>query len=364
MSNNDSETSSEGLTEKYLRGASLVESSPQEAVLLLESVQRDIISLSLFSSNETIEDVSSKSLPFLALEHFLAMALVSLPAGPGKMRERKTSIKRSLDLWSAFLGKLEQLELLASEELREYHELMEEVDINKPMQAPNRDAKIARFKAKQQAKKEAERMKALRERRSRCGIAPDEEMDGHDEESMERSIALQELSVHKGEAFENWSQSKRELPMVEMMVKREEETQGMAKHHGSAQEEDQRPPLSAKPLQVTHITKDAAGKIQVKKDEIRSKVFRPGWNQPTMSLEELGEREYKQAMEREERQRQTEGERANQPRRYEDLVRDGMEDNAELVEASAKLDREWDAWKDENPRGSGNKMANRGDKNF
>jgi immunoglobulin-binding protein 1 len=83
-----------------------------------------------------------------------------------------------------------------------------------------------------------------------------------------------------------------------------------------------------------------------------------------MSLEELGDREYKEAMERGARQKQAEAEQLHQPKRYDDLVRDGMEDNHELVEASAELDRKWDDWKDQNPRGSGNKHANRGDKNF
>ena len=52
------------------------------------------------------------------------------------------------------------------------------------------------------------------------------------------------------------------------------------------------------------------------------------------------------------------------PRRYDQLVRDGMEDDADLVEKSAVLDRRWDDWKDENPRGGGNKMGERGDRNF
>ena len=69
-------------------------------------------------------------------------------------------------------------------------------------------------------------------------------------------------------------------------------------------------------------------------------------------------------MEREERQKEAEASKMNEPRRYEYLVKDGMEDNIDLVDASAKLDRDWDDWKDENPRGSGNKMGNRGDKNF
>ena len=278
------------------------------------------------------------------------------------MKERKENISKSLDLWSSFLSRLERMELLSSEEVKEYHGLMEDVDVNKPA---DREAKIARFRASKEAKGELERLTAIHERRKRCGVADDEELDGHDEESVLRTIAIQALSIDANEALENWSQSKRELPMIDMMVKMEEERQSMDRHQGSSQAQDRRSqPLSGKPLQVTRITKDSAGQLQVKREEIRSKVFRPGWNQPTMTLEELGEIEYKQAMEREERQKQAESERSLQPRRYEDLVRDGMEDNADLVDASAKLDRDWDDWKDENPRGSGNKMANRGDKNF
>ena len=194
-------------------------------------------------------------------------------------------------------------------------------------------------------------------------------MDGHDQDSLNRSVALAELDICKVDALENWSQSQRELPMIEMMVKMEADRQIMAKHAGNGSTNqngdiDPRRPPPGKGLQVTHITKTATGQLQFKRDEIRSKVFRPGWSQPTMSIEELGEREYQQAMEREERQKQAEANGINEPRRYEDLVRDGMEDNPDLVDASARLDRDWDDWKDQNPRGSGNKMANRGDKNF
>jgi immunoglobulin-binding protein 1 len=74
--------------------------------------------------------------------------------------------------------------------------------------------------------------------------------------------------------------------------------------------------------------------------------------------------EMKQAIEREARQKIAEAEQKNAPQRYEQLVRDGMEDNIDLVDASAMLDREWDKFKDANPRGSGNKMGDRGDRNF
>mmetsp|Transcript_1563 Transcript_1563/g.2136 ORF Transcript_1563/g.2136 Transcript_1563/m.2136 type:complete len:138 (-) Transcript_1563:27-440(-) len=122
---------------------------------------------------------------------------------------------------------------------------------------------------------------------------------------------------------------------------------------------------SNQPMEVTRVTQDpTTGQLQFKKEQIRSNVFKPSWNQPTMSLAELGDIERAQAIERSERQKVAEADAKFAPRRYDELVRDGMEDNADLVDASAKLDREWDSFKDENPRGSGNKMGDRGDRNF
>ena len=363
------------LEDRLDKARAMVESSPKECIPLLDSIQRDVQALSLFSKNETIEDISTKSIPFLAIDHFLAIALGNLPVEPGKIIRRKENIERSLTLWGHFLERLEALEILSKEETSEFHRLLEareEGSSSDPFARGipvDRDAKIARYKAKQQQRQEIEKLKALMDRRNRCEIAPEDEIDGHDLESLERSLMLKELQIFKVEALENWSQSVRELPMIERMIAMDSERQQTQKHTGNRDNnigfDSRRPPPSNKGLQVTHITQDkATGQLRFKRDEIRSKVFQPGWSQPTMSLEELGEREYQQAIEREERQKQAEAQRITQPKRYEELVRDGMEDDAKLVEASAKLDRDWDDWKDANPRGSGNKMANRGDKNF
>jgi immunoglobulin-binding protein 1 len=45
------------------------------------------------------------------------------------------------------------------------------------------------------------------------------------------------------------------------------------------------------------------------------------------------------------------------PRRYDQLVEDGDEDDEELVEEATYKDRAWDDWKDANPRGIGNKKG-------
>ena len=46
-------------------------------------------------------------------------------------------------------------------------------------------------------------------------------------------------------------------------------------------------------------------------------------------------------------------------RRYEQLERDGDEDDAAAVERAAANDRAWDDWREDNPKGSGNKLGKR-----
>lgn len=152
------------------------------------------------------------------------------------------------------------------------------------------------------------------------------------------------------------------------------------------------------PLQVTHISR-VGGSLQIRKEDVRAAVFKPTVALPTMSVEEFGEIELERA--RLQQVRYEEAERTVVPfstrggvvmrgmklrvgesncmgnygatfvtscsvqetrkdppstrRRYDQLVMDGDEDDAELVEQAAQYDRAWDDWKAENPRGSGNK---------
>ena len=45
--------------------------------------------------------------------------------------------------------------------------------------------------------------------------------------------------------------------------------------------------------------------------------------------------------------------------RYAELVAAGQEDDIDLVDQATMKDRSWDDWKDENKKGSGNKMNKR-----
>jgi len=185
-------------------------------------------------------------------------------------------------------------------------------------------------------------------------------MDGYDEESLERILELNILSVDMLDALDEWKQALRELPMLATQLK----TISMNPKEKQYREDSSKPSIERPPLKLTHITQDSlSGKLQIRKEEIRSNVFRPGWNQPTMSLEDLAEKEIRDARQLQETEKVSQINK-HIPKRYNDLIQEGLEDDADLVDASAKLDREWDDWKAENPRGSGNKMGDRGDRNF
>jgi hypothetical protein len=88
-------------------------------------------------------------------------------------------------------------------------------------------------------------------------------------------------------------------------------------------------------------------------------VFQPGYNLPTMSLDEYAQQQMAEAQARADAQThaQAEGGGGGPPRRYKQLEEEGKEDEEGLVEEAVYADRAWDAFKDEHPFGSGNKAG-------
>ena len=229
----------------------------------------------------------------------------------------------------------------------------------------DRDAKVARFHTVRDCAGAAKKLAASRARRERLGIAADEDLDGLDGEGVERELWLAELKGKFADCVDEVVMISRELHMLNQMA--------------SGRPLPVPRPLGERPregeLTVTRIDKDATGNLVVAhgdnlvglgREDMSRGVFRPGWNLPTMSLEELGEIEYKEAMERGAATKASEAEALRNPKaeRMEYLVKKGLEDDAGLVDKAAKLDQDWDDWKDANPKGQGNKMADVGDRNF
>ena len=384
----------------------------EKSIDLLTKLQTQISQTGALSKNEVLDDVATSSIQLIGVEYHLGRAFLMLPthqlggnsnnnnnnASPSILR--KNNITRAIDYFHAYLKKVDQLGegMLNEATIKEYHTLLDidEDNGNGPNtnntkrinQSQIRDMKIQRFQRKRTASQKQAQLQSLLSRRSRLGLSHEDEMEGHDLESLSRSLYIETLRLYAEESLEEVQSSNSELEMLEMAIQMErgrmisQDPRMMTSdsgQHGGGAAIPLPPSSSSKLLQMTQITQNPlTGQLQLQpqqvmngqlkpimqRQELANQVFRPSWNQPTMSLEELAERERADAIQRAEAQKISEAEAKFKPRRYEQLVKDGMEDDEKLVEASAKLDREWDDWKEENPRGSGNKMSERGDRNF
>ena len=105
----------------------LISESPVEAIKSLTSLQKRVSSLHLFSKNETLEDVATSHIRLLSLEHHLALALIASPSTSGI--ERHVNVVRAVDLFHAFLRKLDSMDVLKPEVRKEYMHLLDKEDV-------------------------------------------------------------------------------------------------------------------------------------------------------------------------------------------------------------------------------------------
>ncbi|GBG24414.1 PP2A regulatory subunit TAP46 [Hondaea fermentalgiana] len=108
------------------------------------------------------------------------------------------------------------------------------------------------------------------------------------------------------------------------------------------------PPAPGKGITITRIDQDMINT----RETIRSQVFRPSWRQPTMTIEEFAEIEMREAIEREKREK--ENREANpEVLNLKQVHEQGLEDDVEVYDKATEKDRNWDDWKDDNPKGRG-----------
>ncbi|KAI2493407.1 TAP42-like family [Fragilaria crotonensis] len=132
------------IASRYRETVPLVQSNPQEAVEKLEGIQTEVAAVALFSSNETIDDVSTSSLALLSLDHHIALAYAAVPTTNAK--ERKTNLTQAMNHFSCFLERLDQLEVLPDDRKKEFVDLLQ-TNLDEPSTFPsvNRDEKFSVF---------------------------------------------------------------------------------------------------------------------------------------------------------------------------------------------------------------------------
>ncbi|DAZ96692.1 TPA: hypothetical protein N0F65_009159 [Lagenidium giganteum] len=251
-----------------------------------------------------------------------------------------------------FLDRCEAMGILTEKKRREQYERMESGKY-----VLSREDKIQRFQLQRELEQKLEhvRRKKLEHRPKHEGAdknvqkneEDDDEFDVDDEvDELEREqlMAFTQLAVIK--SMEEQTSINQEREMLETMLK-----MNAASVNRDLFTDAHRPPppKQGQGITVTHINPQ----LEMRRETIQSGVFKPGHRLPTMSLEEYADQQVADAKERQKREQEA----PTGPRRYDQLVEDGDEDNLELVDEATYKDRAWDDWKDANPRGIGNKKG-------
>ncbi|XP_059434849.1 PP2A regulatory subunit TAP46 [Corylus avellana] len=350
----------------------------------------DMVSkLGLFSANETKDDISTTNLKYVLVTFYLAELTEKVAQD-----DRIQVLKASQAKLKEFISFCEAMELLPEEEL-------ETSTHGGPNSfADQRARKIARFRRERAAEVKLLDLKERKERRGRSSRAAtlstpveagEEDMLDDDGEE-EREAWLTTISLAICKAFGLLEMLKKEEDMLsaikEKMSKEGEEfsrdvlddrtKRAEAWHRDAAVRA--RYTMPAQPITCATFAQDVlegraevsqahdhkhkplifgpaslvGGSLTSERQRMAAQVFQPAHRLPTMSIEEAGLTEMEIMNNWQERNVKLMEEANSAWYKDDRKPRPGEEDDEDDDAAQEKA-RAWDDWKDENPRGAGNK---------
>ncbi|XP_077249623.1 2A phosphatase associated protein of 46 kD [Tasmannia lanceolata] len=353
----------------------------------LQNCDAMISKLGLFSTNESKEDISTANLKYLLVPYYLGALTEKLT-----QEDRIQVLKISHNRLKEFISFCEALELVPEEEL----ESLAQEGPDNP--AARRAIKIARFRRQKAAESKLLEIKERKERRGWSSRAaafstPIEagEEDSLDDGEEEREAWLTTISLAVSKAFDLLEMLKKEEEMLsavkdkqlqeggkelDQAILDERARQAEAFHRKAAIQAQFSKP--AQPITCATFAQDVlegrakaseahehkhqpmifgpasviGGKLTSERERLAAQVFQPGHRLPTMSIEEAGLREMEMMNKWQEMNAKF----------FEEANSSWHKDNRKPGAAAADDDdaaeekaRAWDDWKDDNPRGAGNK---------
>ncbi|KAI0718283.1 TAP42-like protein [Fomitopsis betulina] len=357
-----------------------IQNDTQSAIADLRTLRSRISALSLFSDNESLEDISTTDLVYLLVPYTLAEA-------EGYVRivdpeERIERAARSQQLYRAFLSSLETYNVIPELETDLHSQSASSV-----ADAPKRrELKIKQYQKEKEIKT---RIQEVRKRRNHgipavetssdfeliASLLPDssakptdDDDDDADAEDILREATLLLLRLTYGQAHAQLQSLEQEIQILRSAPSRppeapedprrarEHETDDMWRLDSPLTQggPDGKGPLldsSGRPLRPFTILPSTANR-----EEIRQQVFRPGHRLPTMTVEEYLE------VEQERGNIITGGGPASEARltTKEQLALDAEQDGTafgeEKEEEQRQKDEKWARYTDTHPKGAGNTL--------
>jgi hypothetical protein len=324
----ESESNEAGtLLEQYSRGVELFEESekvtgPDSKDIIMSSIRYFqscavlIIHNGLFSSNEELTDFSSNSLKYLSIPYYLGELYRRIPSSVPP--ERLNSLNQSKSYKDKFINTCIRLGILSKEDINAYKN---EATANPQFK---REEKIRRFRREKEI---SQLLNNLLQEKLKKGIDEDLEEDSE----FERKTTILILENQAIKTIDSLSTLNQEIGIVIHMNTLMEQNGGKLP---TPQPPEPRPP-GQPPIVITDP-----------RAVVKDNVFKPGWNLPTVSIEQAAEIDYQEMIQREARQKESERKKS------EKLVKEFGDDEEEAKELQKT--RDFDAFKDEHPRGSGN----------
>ncbi|KAL1915075.1 uncharacterized protein VTP21DRAFT_7780 [Calcarisporiella thermophila] len=283
---------------------------------------------SLFSSNESLEDMATSDLKFLLVEAYLGELILKRTD-----QDRENILNTAKSKFEQFLFNCEMYDILTDEDKLTLEKQRASTPSN---QASLREQKIARFKREKATKARIDSLQQL------LTSSPQEDSQNLDREMVERELVLALLDLFVQKALEEIESIGKEMKMVEEMkhlnLKTDTRVRGQPQDYNDRLEMSPSGPLlskEGKPLRPFVIMSQ--------REQLKQQVFRPGWALPTMTIDEYLEQE---------RQRgNIISGGGKEPEKKE------IDDNdEEAIDKETYKQRSWDDFKDNNPKGWGNRM--------
>ncbi|KAF1817048.1 TAP42-like protein [Eremomyces bilateralis CBS 781.70] len=315
------------------------------AIKLYEDCLRIADEVSLFSPNETLEDVSSGDLQYFLINHQLAELVQRLTG----IERRKENLLAARSCYESFLKLLDAYDLLSKSDsklLEQYHDGPDRFSVASTTDASaRRETKIARFREEKDLK---QRLQQLRQNPT-----------AQTEDSTIRSLHLGSISLAVHHTFASLESISQELQILALMPSEPSNASNPADARSQSRDGDAYSDRLVSGLGGAGLGKytgpilSAQGKplrpftLLDKRTQLRDGVFRPSHTLPSMSIDEYLEEERKRGGIIEG------GGEASGIRPEVD------EDDLDKADEETMKARAWDEYTEANPKGSGNTI-NRG----
>ncbi|KAH8117003.1 TAP42-like protein [Phellopilus nigrolimitatus] len=338
---------------------------------VLPTIEDETQALHLFSTNETLEEVSTRDLIYMTVPFILAELESSARAT--QRDDRLARLRKAQVHFKLFISLLDDYHVLPEEEKKIYGQ--KSSGIADP--AKRREVKIAQFKKEKEIKN---KISALRARRGQTDLdmsntynlvdsllpaSTSSDEDNNEDVTRETTLVLLRLQWAQtrshldsiGQELELLANAPPEEPRVDESRQHTADDTWRIESAPNSLTNQQGPLLdvSGRPLRPFTILPAGAGE----RARMQGEVFRPDHRLPTMGIDEYLEEERR-------RGNIIDGggpQSANVPTKKEQLALDaeldGTHGGEERAEEKRLEDERWAQYTDANPRGAGNTM-NRG----